>query len=232
MALGPVIRINIHLVEIVGIIAPNPGRYDLAGGRLHQADPGHLESAMRNQRLADLGEKLVAVPAQDNRLVDLAQGRVESGEPGDLLLVLLQHGDVRADGDILAGFALRIHEGHDGRVHPVVGTVLRPVLDFPFPDLALPDGRPHVPEDFLGMITRADDAVVLPDEFLPRVLGNRAELVVDVSDLPLRIRGGHDRVLVQGGLEVADFLERRLELIVGLHGRGGMVLGSQGRPME
>jgi hypothetical protein len=34
--------------------------------------------------------------------------------------------------------------------------------------------------------------------------------VVDVSDYSLRISDGHDGVLVQGGLQVANFLERIL----------------------
>ena len=66
-----------------------------------------------------MGEQLPSLPAHDNCLIDLTQGRVEPVQPGDFLFVLLPHDDVGPDGDILPWFPLLIHERHNGRLHPV-----------------------------------------------------------------------------------------------------------------
>ena len=62
-------------------------------------------------------------------------------------------------------------------------------------------------------MARIDDAVILAEQLLARVFGDRAELVVHEGDLSLRIGDGHDGVLVQRGLQVDDLLERYLQFI-------------------
>ena len=60
--------------------------------------------------------------------------------------VLLALRDVRANGDILPGAAVRGEEWIDGRIHPVVRAVFRTVFDFGFPHPAAGDGLPEVGE--------------------------------------------------------------------------------------
>ena len=57
-------------------------------------------------------------------------------------------GDVRADGHILAWFALIVEERHDGFIRPVKRAVLRLVLEFAMPDPAMRDGSPKVADEF------------------------------------------------------------------------------------
>ena len=47
--------------------------------------------------------------------------------------------------------------------------------------------------------------MVLPQQFLARVFGNRAELVVQVGDFALRVRDGDDGMLVERRLERGQF---------------------------
>ena len=80
------------------------------------------------------------------------------------------------------------------------------------PDQAVRDRDPPVTDEFPRMIARIDDAMVLPDQFLAGELGDRAELVVDVADLTLPVGDRYDSVLIQGGLQVPNFLESRLSV--------------------
>src|SRR5258708_2626946 len=81
-------------------------------------------------------------------------------------LGLLALGDVGADGDILAGFALTIEEGDNGGVHPVKSAALRLVLDFTAPDPAMPDRSPKFADELLRVMARVDDPVVLAEQLL------------------------------------------------------------------
>ena len=49
--------------------------------------------------------------------------------------------------------------------------------------------------------------MVLPDQLLARVLGDLAELVVDVADDPGNVGGGDDRRLVEGIAEVLELAD-------------------------
>ena len=61
-----------------------------------------------------------------------------------------------------------------------------------------------------------DEAVILSQQLFARILGDGAELVVHVRDGSLWIGNGNNGVFVQGGLQVADFLERVFQLPAGL----------------
>ncbi len=180
----------------------------------------------------DAGEQVVEVVrdppgkhAQALQLLGLAQG----------LLGQLALGDVGADGHELHRPAVGPQERHDGGVHPVVAAVLGPVADLPLPHPARQDGAPEVGEEGLGVVLAVDDAVVLPQQFLPPVFGDGAELVVHVGDLAPGVGDRHDGVLVQGPLEGLQLLHRRQFLRVFLavqefpgHGRIHLVPGRPG----
>src|SRR5207249_1838251 len=125
----------------------------------------------------------------------------------EFILDALALGDVRTDGHVLARLSVLVEERHDGRVHPIIRTVLRPVLDLAMPDLPVRDRLPQVADEFRRMEGRIDDAVILSDQFLARVLRDRAELVVYESDPALRIGDRHYGMLVERSLQVADLLE-------------------------
>ena len=108
----------------------------------------------------------------------------------------LSFGDVGANRDVLDGFPSSPEIRNDGRIHPVKGAVLGLVFDFALPDPPDADRLPDAADKLLGMKSGIDDAVVLADQFLARIFRNRAELIVHVSDFPLRIRDRHDRVLI------------------------------------
>ena len=113
--------------------------------------------------------------------------------------------DVGANGDVLHRLSVRIQVRHDGRVHPVERAVLRLVLDFPLPHSPGADRLPDAANELLGMKTGIDDAMVLAEQLLARIFGNRAELVVHVGDFPFRVRDGDDGVLIDGRLEIVQF---------------------------
>src|SRR3712207_2779092 len=104
--------------------------------------------------------------------------------PGQRRFGLLASGDIAADRDVPVGLAALVEERHDSRIQPIVGSVLCPVPNPPSPDAVSCTGAPHVVYEPLGVIGGVDDAVVLTQEILPRILGDLAEPVVDVSDLP------------------------------------------------
>jgi hypothetical protein len=57
------------------------------------------------------------------------------------------------------------------------------------------------------MVGGVDNAVVLADQFFPGVLGDLAELVVDVGDPASLVGEGDDGRFVQGELQVRQFPE-------------------------
>ncbi len=72
-------------------------------------------------------------------------------------------------------------------------------------------------DEYLRMMAGIDDAVVAPQEFLATVLGYRTELIVHISDLTLRIGDRHDGMLIHGGLQVVELLERGLQILFSVH---------------
>jgi hypothetical protein len=57
------------------------------------------------------------------------------------------------------------------------------------------------------MVGGVDNAVVMADEFFPGVLGDLAELVIDVGDPASLVGEGDDGRFVQGELQVGQFPE-------------------------
>ena len=144
------------------------------------------------------------------------------GDALELLLVGLARSDVGADRDKLLGSAVAPAEGEDGRVDPVAAAVLGPVADFAAPDLAAADGGPERAEEGGRVVPGVDDAVVLAEQLRAGVLGDRAELFVDVGDPPLRVGDRDDRVRVERSLEIGELAEPfRRRGSRGRQGRGG-----------
>jgi hypothetical protein len=88
------------------------------------------------------------------------------------------------------------------RIHPIVGAVFRAVLDFGFPDLAAGDRLPQAGEKGFRMIAGINDPMILPEQFVARIFGDLAELVVDVGDPASGIGDRNNRVRVQRGLDI------------------------------
>ena len=116
------------------------------------------------------------------------------------LFIELSLRDVGAYGDVLPGFSVGTDDGNDRGLHPVQFACLGAVTDFTAPDRTAGNGGIHSLEKPAWMHPRIDDAVVLTQQFKPRVATNLAELVVDVSDRPFHIGGRHDGVLIQSKL--------------------------------
>src|SRR5678815_1827380 len=141
---------------------------------------------------------------------DALDGSFEDG-PQALLAVAqrlfhsLAFRDVGADGDVLARLSLSIEEWDDGGVHPIEGPILGLVLDLAPPHPSAPNRGPQFAYEFLGMMPGVDNAMVLAEQLRARVFGNRAELVVHVSDFALRVRDSDDGVLVQRRLQLGEF---------------------------
>ena len=107
-----------------------------------------------------------------------------------------------------------IEERHDGGVYPKKRTILGLVLHFITPDPAFRDGHPKIANEFFGMMAGIDEAVILAQQFFPRILGDGAELVVHISDFPPGIRDGDNRVLIERRLQIVDFFQRSLQLFL------------------
>ena len=120
-------------------------------------------------------------------------------------LQALVFGDVSTDGNVLLRFSVRVEIWIDGRRHPIKVAVFGTIANRPLPNLTVRNSRPKVFEEFLRVMAGVDDAMVLPDQFIPRIFGNLTEFVIHVSDPPARVCDGHDRMRVQSGLEVAQF---------------------------
>src|SRR5687767_15662536 len=91
-----------------------------------------------------------------------------------------------------------VEERHDRRVHPVERAVFRPVPYFPAPDAALRDRPPEIADELLRVKPRVDDAMILSEQLLPRILRDLAELVVRVVDDAALIGDRDDRRLIEG----------------------------------
>src|SRR5436190_23792925 len=84
------------------------------------------------------------------------------------------------DGNVLIWFAFRIEKRNYRRVHPVDATVLCEIAKFALPDLAGRNGSPEITNEILGMVGGIDDAVVLTQQFFPRVFRDTAKLIVHI----------------------------------------------------
>ena len=71
-----------------------------------------------------------------------------------------------------------------------------------------------------GMKAGIDDAMILAEQFLARVFRDRAELVVHVGDLSLRVGDGDDGVLVERRLHVVQFAQTPRGLFIGAFALG------------
>ena len=162
------------------------------------------------------------------------------GDAVEFVLIGLALRDVGADGDVLPRFSGVVEKRTDGRFDPVKRPVFRPVPNLAPPHLAATDRRPKVAEKFLGVGARVDDAVVLAEEFLAGKLGDGAELVVDVGDAAGGVGDGDDRMFVEGGFDIVQFLDRceqaSLQLlpggIVGARLVDGGAVGHGGKVVE
>src|SRR5205085_6579621 len=112
---------------------------------------------------------------------------------GELLFGRLARRDVAADGDVLTRLAVAVEQWDDRRIDPIDRSVLRPIPQLTAPHLPLRDRPPQIADELLGMKTRIDDPVVLTEQLAARVLGDLAELVVDVCDRTLLVGQGDDR---------------------------------------
>jgi len=152
-------------------------------------------------RPLDAGERVADLVCHDrSHLSEPCQGRLLR----QLFLGSLPGSNVRPDGDVLIRLPALIEERDDGRVHPVVVTVLGAIPDFAVPDLAVCDRPPEIAHELLRVIVRVDDAVVLADQFVARIPGNLAKLVVDISDDPRDVGDRHDRRVVQRAFQVLE----------------------------
>src|SRR6476620_9662247 len=93
-------------------------------------------------------------------------------EPGERRLLAQQHlrtlafGDVRSNGHVLIRFAAVVEKRHDRRVYPVERSILGPVSNLAAPDPAVRDRLPESLDEFLGVVSRVDEPMILSEEFL------------------------------------------------------------------
>ena len=93
-------------------------------------------------------------------------------------------------------------KGHDGRIHPVKGTVLGAIFQLPVPDLAFFNGLPQFANELFAMVPGVNDPMIATEQFLSRILRDGTELVIDEGDLAAPISDRHNGMLVQRGSQV------------------------------
>src|SRR6266404_3978408 len=118
--------------------------------------------------------------------------------------------DVGADGHVLPRFAILSYERDNGRIYPVNRTVFGPILDLTVPNFSVGNGVIHLLKKFFGVVTGVEDAVILADQFILRIMTDGTELIVHVSDRALDVGHRHDGVLIESELLVGQVLERTL----------------------
>ncbi len=64
----------------------------------------------------------------------------------------------------------------------------------------------------LRVVPRVDDAVVLPEELVPRIPGDLTELVVGVRDSAVHVGNRHDGRVIERTLEVGE-----LPIVISVH---------------
>ncbi len=109
--------------------------------------------------------------------------------------------------------------------------VLGAVFDFAAPDLTMRDRIPQIAEEIFAMEARIDDVVGVADELCTGILGYRAEAIVDIGDAALSVGDGDNGVLVDGGLELGELVDRIFEL-VGVFFELGDVAGELGESCQ
>jgi hypothetical protein len=115
--------------------------------------------------------------------LDERVGAVDGGEDRTGILALeLEVGDVVADADVFAGFAVGAEHGRDDGIDVVGRAVFFAVLDDAAEGLATADGGPEFLEGLLRHVGVTRGVVRMTDEFLAGVWGNLDELLVDVHD--------------------------------------------------
>src|SRR5690606_9272119 len=92
--------------------------------------------------------------------------------------------DIKTDRNILIRLSAVIEKRNDRCIDPVILTVLRLVSKFAVPGLSVRDSDPDLLYEILGMISRVDDTVILPDELFARIFRDLAKLVVNERDDP------------------------------------------------
>ncbi len=103
----------------------------------------------------------------------------------------------------------------DGALEPVIRAVLRAVADFAGPRAAARHGGVHLAPEYRGMVTRVENAVMLPDELPGRVAAHPAERGVDVNDPVLGIGFRDESVLVEDLLLPPELGQGGLKLPLG-----------------
>lgn len=113
--------------------------------------------------------------------------------------------DVGSNSDVLNRLSVFSEIGNNRRIDPVKSSILGFVFDFAFPGLSRTNRLPDATDELLGMVARIDDTMVLPDQFFTGVFGDRAELVVNVSDLSLAVGNGDDGMFVECCFDIIQF---------------------------
>ena len=197
---------------VVEAIDPLDHRRDCAPiARFRDPAVDHLKRRPKaRQRIPDF------VSHDRSELTKLRQGCLFS----QLRFDVLPGGDVVSNRQVLARFAVTIEERDDGRIDPVERAVLGAVADLASPDPASGDRPPQLAHEFLGVMSRVDDAMVLPNQLVACVLRDFAELVVDVRDDSAVVGGCDDRSLIERVPELVQASERvghRARRRVGIH---------------
>ena len=91
-------------------------------------------------------------------------------------------GNVKPNGEKLFRFAGFIKHWDNNRIRPVQSAVFCSVHYFSPPDLSGENGVPRTGPELFRMISGVYDAVVLPDQLFPGVLGHSAEILINVND--------------------------------------------------
>ena len=82
----------------------------------------------------------------------------------------LAFSDVGADGDILTRFSSRVEKWKNRGRHPVQRAAFGPIADFALPDVSARDGGPEAADKFLWVMSGIDEAMILAEQFVTRVL--------------------------------------------------------------
>jgi hypothetical protein len=109
--------------------------------------------------------------------------------------------DVGANRDVFLGLAVLAEKRRDGGTHPVQRAILGPIADVAMPDMPLGDSAPHFPVIVGGMFARLQDAMVLAEQFFPRIAADFAEMVVGESDAAGDIGNADNGVMIERVLQ-------------------------------
>ena len=150
-----------------------------------EVDDGQLLAAPTR-----LPHRLVQPVGQQDAVGQAGQ-RVVVGVEVQLLLVLLELGDVREQRQVLPGHALLVAHGADGGHAGIVFATLAPVPDLAHPVPLVDELAPQVGVEGPVLPARFQEARVLPQRFFACVAGDASEGLVDIDDAPAGV-GDHD----------------------------------------